>query len=419
MVIPIQGSSRIDPYGKSCYRTNMSASGSSDVTAAIIGGGPVGLAAAIGLAQNGAPTALVARKVAYADNRTTALLGGSVDFLIQLGVWRHCEDKAAALQVMRLIDDTGRLVRAPEVRLSAEEIGEEAFGYNIKNRMLVEALEARAAELPNLIRYDDDARAIHDDGASVIVETASGTQFGAAIIGGADGRNSLTRQSAGITLRTRTLNQAAVTFNTAHTRPHRNISTEFHTPHGPRVFVPLPGDHSSVVWVTTPDEAATLKSLSDEELGLRAERQAHSILGKMRAEGERHVFPLTMQSPSQLTAGRVALLGEAAHVFPPIGAQGLNLGLRDAADFVRIVSSAYEVEGDASSNQVMAQYAQARRADIFSRSAVIDFANRSLLSDFLPTQALRAAGLHLLNIANPVRRFAMREGLAPWWRRQA
>jgi len=397
----------------------MDTPGTSQFAVAIVGGGPVGLATAVGLAQNGVPTALVARKAAYGDNRTTALLGGSIDFLTSLQIWSGCKQQAAALRVMRLIDDTGRLVRAPEVRLSSEEIGEETFGYNIENRILVAALEARASELPNLVRYDDDASTIRSGEAAVEIETGSGARISATTVGGADGRNSLARRSAGIELRTRTLDQSAVTFNTAHSRPHDNISTEFHTPHGPRVFVPLPGMRSSVVWVTTPDEAASLQSLSDGELGLRAERQAHSILGKMRAEGERHVFPLTVQSPAALAAHRIALLGEAAHVFPPIGAQGLNLGLRDAADFVRIITTAHQAGEDLGSAHVMAQYSRARRADIASRSAVIDFANRSLLSDFLPVQMMRAAGLHLLNVADPLRRFAMREGLAPWWRRSA
>jgi len=397
----------------------MDTPGSSHFAVAIVGGGPVGLAAAISLAQNGVATALVARKAVYGDNRTTALLGGSIDFLNSLQVWSRCEQQAAALRVMRLIDDTGRLVRAPEVRLSAGEIGKDTFGYNIENRILVAALEERASELPNLVRYDDDATAIHGGDTSADIETRNGTRLSAAILGGADGRNSLARRSAGIELHTRTLEQTAVTFNTAHTRPHGNISTEFHTPHGPRVFVPLPDMRSSVVWVTTPDEAATLQSLSDDDLGLRAERQAHSILGKMRAEGERHVFPLTMQNPATLAARRIALLGEAAHVFPPIGAQGLNLGLRDAADFARIVSAAQHAGDDPGSDRAMSQYSRARRPDIASRSAVIDFANRSLLSDYLPVQILRASGLHLLNMADPLRRFAMREGLAPWWRHSA
>src|SRR3954469_8331432 len=105
--------------------------------AIVIGGGPVGLVCAIALADTGCRTALVARRLPYSDNRTTALLGGSVDFLQQLDVWRRCEDQAAGLTEMRLVDDTGRLIRAPEVRFSAQEVALDAFGYNIENRALM------------------------------------------------------------------------------------------------------------------------------------------------------------------------------------------------------------------------------------------------------------------------------------------
>src|SRR6476620_12166189 len=123
----------------------------------VVGGGPGGLTAAIALAETGARTALLARRAPYADNRTTALLGASTELLERLDVWRRCRDQAAALQTMRLVDDTGRLIRAPEVRFSAEEIGLEAFGYNIDNRTLMAALEERAAELSSLTRFDDEA----------------------------------------------------------------------------------------------------------------------------------------------------------------------------------------------------------------------------------------------------------------------
>jgi 2-octaprenyl-6-methoxyphenol hydroxylase len=382
----------------------------------VVGGGPAGLAAAIALAQTGANTALIARRAPYADNRTTALLGGSIDFLQGLEVWPHCADKAAPLQTMRLVDDTGRLIRAPEVKFSCQEIGLDAFGYNIENSALIAALEQRAAELPGLTRFDDEADMIGSDDAIVAIRTGGGKSLSARLAVGADGRHSLCRESAGIEVRGRELNQAAVTFNISHLRPHRNVSTEFHTPQGPCVFVPLPGERCSVVWVAQPKQAERLFLLNDDELSEAAEKQSHSILGRVRVEGGRHLFPLAIERPRQFAHNRVALVGEAAHVIPPIGAQGLNMGLRDAADLAAIVREALASGEDPGAPQALKRYDSARRGDVVSRTFAIDWANRSLLNDFLPLQSLRAAGLHLIGSVGPIRRFAMREGLAPSWR---
>jgi 2-octaprenyl-6-methoxyphenol hydroxylase len=383
---------------------------------AVVGGGPAGLSAAIALAQAGARTALIARRRPYADNRTTALLGSSVDFLEQIGVWQRCRDEAAALKTMRLVDDTGRLIRAPEVKFSCDEIALEAFGYNIENRALVAALEQRAAELSNLTRFDDEAETVTPQDAAVVVRIGSGQLVSARLVVGADGRHSLCREAAGIAIVTRELKQSALTFNITHSRPHRNISTEFHTPEGPCVFVPLPGDRCSVVWVASPNEAERLKALGDDELSGAAEKRSHSIFGRVKVEAGRNLFPLAIERPKQFAATRIVLVGEAAHVIPPIGAQGLNLGLRDAADIADITREALAANEDPGAPQALRRYDLKRRADVLSRTFAIDLANRSLLSDLLPLQSLRAAGMHLLGSIGPLRRLAMREGLAPSWR---
>jgi 2-octaprenyl-6-methoxyphenol hydroxylase len=395
----------------SCMNEN-----SSIYDVAVVGAGPAGLSAAIAIAQSGARTILIARRSPYPDNRTTALLGASVDFLRSLDVWPHCQDKAAELLTMRLVDDTGRLVRAPEVKFSCDEIGLESFGYNIANHVLVSALEQCAAAIPNLTRLDDDAIAVRPGDDHVAVELSGGGSESARLVVGADGRHSLCREAAGITLKRRELPQAALTFNVSHSRPHRNISTEFHTSQGPCVFVPLPGNRSSIVWVSEPKEADRLMALSDEDLSAAAEARSHSVLGKMQVEPGRTRFPLAIEQPAKFAKSRIALVGEAAHVLPPIGAQGLNMGLRDAADIAQTVREALAAGDDPGSPAVLGRYAAARRIDVMSRTFVVDMANRSLLSAFLPLQSLRAAGMHLIGSFGPLRRLAMREGLAPSWR---
>src|SRR4029079_5503490 len=137
--------------------------------AIVVGGGPAGLTAAISLAEGGVDTTLVGLPAAKADNRTTALLAGSVVALDTLGVWSSCAENAAPLRTMRIVDDTGRLWRAPEVKFSADEIGLDAFGYNIENRHLVDALAKRARQLPALSIVDDEVVTVSPQVDSVTV----------------------------------------------------------------------------------------------------------------------------------------------------------------------------------------------------------------------------------------------------------
>jgi 2-octaprenyl-6-methoxyphenol hydroxylase len=251
----------------------------------------------------------------------------------------------------------------------------------------------------------------------VQVRTRQGQVLVARLIVGADGRQSLCREAAGISVKRRALDQTALTFNITHSRPHKNMSTEFHTPAGPCVFVPLPGNRSSVVWVNKPRDAERLMALSDEALSDAAEKQSHSILGRVQVEPGRHVFPLAIEQPTQLAKNRIVLVGEAAHVVPPIGAQGLNLGLRDAGDIADVVRHAGMNGADIGATPVLARFEKIRRSDISSRTFAIDMANRSLLSDLLPMQVIRAAGMHAMGAIGPLRRLAMREGLSPSWRK--
>ena len=379
------------------------------IKAAVVGGGPSGLTAALALASAGFEVALVARG-APNDNRTTALLASSVAALETLGVWEACRAHAAPLATLRIVDATQRLWRAPEACFDAKEIGLDAFAWNIENRHLIAALGARAAAMPNLHLIRDDAAAVESHAGGVVIRSAGGDVVEARLAVGADGRNSLCRSAAGIDVQSRSYPQIALTYSVSHGRPHRDISTEFHTEHGPFTTVPLPGERSSIVCVVDETTARELQSLSGDELDRELERRSHSILGKIRADAGHGAFPLTMETARHFAAERIAMIGEAAHRFPPIGAQGLNLGLRDAAAIAEIAA---EHRDDPGAPEVIDRYDRKRRADVMSRTIAVDLMNRSLLSGFLPVQGLRGIGLHMLNTIGPLRRAMMREGVMP------
>jgi len=381
--------------------------------AIVVGGGPAGLTAAIALSLGGIATVLVGKRPARADNRTTALLAGSVTALSTLGVWDHCAAHAAPLKTMRIVDDTGRLWRAPEVKFEASEIDLEAFGYNIENRYLVAALETFAGTLPNLRMIEDEVAAVELDNNAVAVSLKGGARLQAPLVIGADGRRSLCRAATGITFEERAYKQLALTVCIKHSRPHRDMSTEFHTASGPFTLVPLPGQRSSLVWVLDPLQADEIAALDDAELAAKIERASHSILGKIELEPGRGIFPLAVATASCFAAKRIVLVGEAAHVIPPIGAQGLNLGLRDAAIIGEIAIAAHRDGRDIGGADVLADYDRLRRTDVGSRTLAIDLLNRTLLTDFLPVQGMRGLGLYMLDRIGPLRRAAMREGVAP------
>ena len=382
------------------------------VQVAVVGGGPAGLTAAIALAQAGVETALISKAAPW-DHRTTALLAGSVTALETLGVWDTCRDHAAALKVMRIVDDTSRLIRAPEVRFAADEIGLEAFGSNIENRHLMAALVARAEACGLLRRIEDEANAVDPGPDGVVIRVKGGGNVSARLVIGADGRKSICRRAAGISTDDASYDQVALTFNVSHSRPHHDTSTEFHTESGPFTLVPLPGLRSSLAWVVGEKESRRLAAYDDIALADEIERRSHSILGKITIEPGRGRFPLAAETARHFAHNRIALIGEAAHCIPPIGAQGLNLGLRDAATIAELAAGAVHHGDDAGSADMLARYDAMRSRDVTSRTLAVDLLNRSLLTGFLPVQGARGLGLYLIDRIAPLRRAVLREGVAP------
>lgn len=374
----------------------------------VAGTGPAGLMAALALGRAGFSVVLVGPPVNLADRRTTALMKPALEFLDTFGLLDALSPGAAPLRIMRIADATARLLRSPVVTFRSAEIGEDYFGLNIPNRNLLAALDTAVRETASIRLINALVARWSPRDGEIVAELDNGGTVAARLAVAADGRLSPAREAAGIAMRSGSTGQSALVLDFAHTRPHGDASTEFHTENGPFTLVPLPGSRSSLVWVTRPRHAKELAELSDPDLARLIEDKMQSMLGRIELEPGRQVFPLTAALPQRFAANRVALVGEAAHVFPPIGAQGLNLGIRDIEDLVRMANSH---AADPGAPAALAAYDRSRRPDILARSSAVDLLNRSLLSDMLPAQLLRTAGLSLLGAIAPLRALFMREGL--------
>jgi len=381
-----------------------------DLGIVVAGTGPVGMIAALALSGLGAKATLVGPPPSPDDRRTTALMTPALAMLDGLGVLAALSQKAAPLKVMRIVDATRRLIRGPVVTFRAAEIDADHFGLNVPNRELNAILQAAILQRPEIEWRQSlvEAWTIADDRVSA--RLGDGSEINAALAVAADGRLSPARDAAGIATSTRSYPQAALVLNFAHSRPHGFISTEFHTETGPFTQVPLPGNRSSLVWVVRPETANELAALDDTILSARVEEKMQSLLGRVTVEPGRQIYPLSASLPLRFAQNRVALVGEAAHVFPPIGAQGLNFGIRDVRDVVRIVE---ENSTDPGAQTALSSYDSRRRPDVLARAGAVNLLNISLLSDMLPAQLARSAGLGIVGGFAPLRALFMREGLQP------
>ncbi|MEO0389110.1 MAG: FAD-dependent monooxygenase [Pseudomonadota bacterium] len=387
----------------------------------ISGGGIAGLSAGIALANadfkvtlaDPAPPA-AGHEDASADLRSTAFLQPARGLLEDAGLWPLLAPSATPLEALRVIDLAGTPPKiATERTFQSDDLGETAFGWNLPNWLTRKVLTEAAAETENLdLRLGTGFAKMLTRESEALVTLTDGTRLSARLAIAADGRASPLREAAGIPVQTTRYGQKAIAFAVSHPLPHENISTELYHSGGAFVLVPLP-DHdgtpaSAVVWMQDGPEAQRLAALDDDAFGAAATERAAHVLGPLTPITARRVWPVITQTADALTAERVALIAEAAHVMPPIGAQGLNTSLNDVRALLDAAKANRETIGTA---PFLAAYAKARQKDVAARAKVIDAYNRLCRSDAGPAQSLRSLGLKLVHDVAPMRRAIMRAGM--------
>ncbi len=385
----------------------------------VAGGGPAGLAATACFAAAGFtalcidPQAPVTEAAAHgADIRTTAILQPGRDLLERAGLWQALAGEAAPLRVMQILDAT---VSPPVQRaFDSGDLGEAPFGWNLPNWLLRRAFLDRLEALP-LARFRPGVGFDHmvprSEAARVVL--TDGSRIDAKLVVAADGRSSTVRAAAGIGVRTTRYGQKALAFTVRHPVPHDNISTEIHRSGGPFTLVPLPAaedgtPRSAVVWMEEGPEALRLAELPVEAFEAAATDRSTGQWGPLTLEGRRSVWPIIAQIAHRFDGPRVALMAEAAHVVPPIGAQGLNMSLAD----VRALLELAEADpGALGTPAMLARYSRQRWPDVQARVAGIDMLNRTSMAGDRVRQALRRTGIGALHGLKPLRLMAMRLGL--------
>ncbi|SLN39314.1 UbiH/UbiF family hydroxylase [Pseudooctadecabacter jejudonensis] len=387
----------------------------------ISGGGVAGLtaAAAFGAASFSITIADPAPPITDdategADLRTTAFLQPARDFLDAAGVWTRLAPHATPLQVMRIVD-AGGADPTPRVTrdFDAADIGDLPFGWNLPNWLMRREVLARLDALPNVTFLSGVGfKSMLTRTAHARVTLTDGNKITARLVIGADGRDSPVRHAAGIGARTTRYGQKAVTFAVTHDAPHDNVSTEVHRTGGPFTLVPLP-DHngtpcSAVVWMEDGAEAMRLAALPEDEFNAAATARSAGVNGPLTLASRRMVWPIISQTADQLTAERTALVAEAAHVMPPIGAQGLNMSLRDLSTLLDLATASPDTLGDAA---MLDAYVRKRAPDIKLRTTGIDLLNRASQAENPLLRDLRAKGVEALYGLTPLRKQIMRLGL--------
>eukprot|EP00998_Keelungia_sp_KM082_P012552 NODE_890_length_1575_cov_0.946133_g879_i0.p1 GENE.NODE_890_length_1575_cov_0.946133_g879_i0~~NODE_890_length_1575_cov_0.946133_g879_i0.p1 ORF type:complete len:397 (-),score=51.65 NODE_890_length_1575_cov_0.946133_g879_i0:135-1325(-) len=387
----------------------------------IAGGGIAGMSAAARFAADGHRIMIVDPAPADigegTDLRTTAFLQPGIETLKKAGVWDAIKPTGAELRVMRIVDAGGNEMTPRETAdFDGAETTQGFFGWNVSNKAARVSLMAKLETLPN-VDFRFSATVTGFTGTARYGEaTLSGDEtVRAKLVVAADGRNSSLREFAGIKHRRWAYDQSALVFVVTHDKPHDNISTEIHRTGGPLTLVPMPDldgkPCSSVVWMTPADRARQLYNMDDATLSAEITRDTMSMFGPLTVASPRAIWPMISQVPSRLISARLALVAEAAHVVPPIGAQGLNMSLHDIETLADLMAKAKLKGEDIGATTLLKSYERKQLPKTLARVGGIDLLNRASMFEPRTLRDLRYAGLTAINRIGPLRKLAIKVGV--------
>ncbi len=405
----------------------MSESNSLQTDVLVVGGGMVGLTAAVALAQAGFAVIALDRAAPEAqldagfDGRVSAVAAGSRRALEGIGLWNHVLAQghvAEPIRDIRVSDgDSLAFVHYDSRALAKKDEAAEPFGHIVENRVIRAALAARLAELPNLtLLAPAELASVVNETAHAVATLADGRVIRASLVVAAEGKDSALRAARGIAVTRWSYPQSAIVCTVAHEHPHHGVAHERFLPAGPFAILPMTDDvegrhRSSLVWTEKTALAPAYLSLNRADFDAEISRRVGDFLGRVESVGPRWSYPLSLLHAERYTDERLVLIGDAAHAIHPIAGQGLNLGLRDVAALAEVLVDAKRLGFDIGFGEVLARYERWRRFDNVLLAGITDGLNRLFSNSFAPLVLARRLGFRVVDRAGPLKGFFMRHAM--------
>jgi 2-octaprenyl-6-methoxyphenol hydroxylase len=379
---------------------------------AVVGGGHTGLLLATSLADTGFDLRVIEPEAPESppgprDGRNLALLRGSAEIAMRLGVWPAIAAVAEPVWHVRLEDRPGGV----RLAWAAADHGGEPFAWGVEHGRLRGALFGVFRErFGDNMLLPDRVVGLERTAHRITLRLLSGRSLSARLVVGADGRGSQIRVLAGIGLDRWAYGQAALAFVVAPKSAHANTIHEWLRPAGPLALLPLPDRLLGVTWVEAEGEARRLAAMPEAPLLERLARETEGRTAGCELASRIGVWPLSAQHARRYVAPRLALVGDAAHGVHPIHAQGFNMAVADVAVLHDLLREAHRRGGDPGSAQLLLAYERARRTANLKRIWMTDGLVRIFSNALPPLVAARGAALRLVGMVPPLARFAVVHG---------